>query len=156
LGVGKVTGQVFERLGIRTIGELRKLSLDTLNELFGASGEHYWQLARGIDNRAVVPDREAKSVSHETTFAEDIADTDMLRAWLVDLVEQVARRLRHHELRGRTVDIKVRFADFKTISRSLTLDDPTNSTQELLEAGLELLTNRLLSGYLPVRLLGFV
>lgn len=154
-GIGKVTGQVFERLGVKTIGELRKLSLDTLNELFGASGEHYWQLARGIDNRAVIPDREAKSISHETTFPEDIADMDVLRAWLVDLVEQVARRLRCHELQGRTVDLKVRFADFRTISRSLTLPEPTNSTQMLIVASLELLTNRLPPGHLPVRLLGF-
>ena len=80
---------------------------------------------------------------------------DVLRAWLVDLVEQVARRLRHHDLRGRTVDIKVRFADFTTISRSLTLVEPSNATQELLEAGLELLANRLPPDHLPVRLLGF-
>jgi DNA polymerase IV len=154
-GVGKVTGQVFEKMGIRTIGQLQSLSLDSLNEMFGASGEHYWRLARGIDNRPVVPDREAKSISHETTFAEDIGDIDVLRAWLVDLVEQVARRLRHYDLRGRTVDIKVRFADFTTISRSLTLREPTHATQELLDAGLELLTNRLPPRHLPVRLLGF-
>jgi DNA polymerase-4 len=79
---------------------------------------------------------------------------EVLRAWLVDLVEQVARRLRQHDLRGRTVDIKVRFADFKTISRSLTLSEPSNATQELLDAGLDLLTNRLPPGHLPVRLLG--
>lgn len=154
-GVGKVTGRAFEKLGITTIGQLRNLSLDSLNELFGASGEHYWNLARGIDNRPVVPDREAKSISHETTFAEDIADMDVLRAWLVDLVEQVARRLRHHDLRGRTVDIKVRFTDFTTISRSLTLGESTHATQELLDAGLELLNNRLPPRHLPVRLLGF-
>jgi DNA polymerase-4 len=154
-GVGKVTGQAFDKLGITTIGQLRELSLVSLKELFGASGEHYWRLARGIDNRSVVPDREAKSISHETTFAEDIADLDVLRAWLVDLVEQVARRLRRHNLRGRTVDIKVRFANFTTITRSLTLREPTHATQELLDAGLELLTNRLPSRHLPVRLLGF-
>jgi DNA polymerase-4 len=73
----------------------------------------------------------------------------------VDLVEQVARRLRHHDLRGRTVDIKVRFADFTTISRSMTLSEPTQTTQDLLDAGLELLTNRLPPRHLPVRLLGF-
>ncbi|HUE75001.1 MAG TPA: DNA polymerase IV [Pirellulaceae bacterium] len=154
-GVGKVTGQVFERLGIHTIGELRKHSLDTLHQLFGASGEHYWQLARGIDNRPVVPDREAKSISHETTFPEDISDTEVLRAWLVDLVEQVARRLRRHNLKGRTVELKVRFADFKTITRSLTLKERTNVTQELLDAGIELLTKRLPPQHQPVRLLGF-
>jgi DNA polymerase-4 len=154
-GVGKVTGKVFERLGIRTIGQLRNLSLETLREYFGTSAEHYWQLARGIDKRPVVPDREAKSISYETTFAEDIADFDVLRAWLVDLVEQVARRLRQHDLRGRTVDLKVRFADFTTISRSATLREPTHATQELLDAGLALLNSRLPPRHLPVRLLGF-
>lgn len=154
-GVGQVTGQVFERLAIRTIGQLRQMPLDTLNDLFGSSGEHYWQLAHGIDDRQVVPDREAKSISNETTFAEDIADMEVLRAWLVDLVEQVARRLRRHDIKGRTVELKVRFADFKTISRSLTLAEPTNITQELLDAGVELLTTRLPSHHLPIRLLGF-
>jgi DNA polymerase-4 len=154
-GVGKVTGQVFERLRIQTIGELRQLSLDTLHQHFGASGEHYWQLARGIDDRPVVPDREARSISHETTFAEDISDIAVLRAWLVDLVEQVARRLRRHNLKGRTVELKVRFADFKTITRSLTLQERTNVTQELLEGGVELLTKRLPPQHQSVRLLGF-
>ncbi len=154
-GVGKVTGQVFDRLGVRTIGELRSHSQAALTERFGAAGEHYWRLARGIDNRPVVPDREARSISHETTFVEDIADLDVLRAWLVDLVESVARRLRHHGLRGRTVELKVRFADFTTISRWLTLEEPSDLTQELLAAGLELLTRRLPPRHLPVRLLGF-
>ena len=154
-GVGKVTGAVFERLQIRTIGQLRQMPLATLNELFGASGEHYWKLAHGIDDRRVVPDREAKSISNETTLAEDIADIDVLRAWLVELVEQVARRLRRHDLKGRTVELKVRFADFQTITRSMTLVKPTSTTQELLEAGVELLTKRLPPRHQPIRLLGF-
>ncbi len=154
-GVGKVTGQVFDRLGIRTIGELRQLSLESLHQLFGSSGEHYWRLSRGLDERKVVPDREAKSISHETTFAEDIADSDELQAWLVELVEQVARRLRRHELKGRTVELKVRFADFHTITRSATLAEPTNITQELLVAGTELLRTKLPAGHSSIRLLGF-
>ncbi len=154
-GVGKVTGKIFERWAIRTIGQLRRMPIGQLNELFGSSGEHYWRLANGIDDRRVVPDREAKSISNETTFSEDIADIDILRAWLIELVEHVGRRLRRYELRGRTIDLKVRFADFKTITRSLTLDQPTNITQELLDAGLELLTERLPPRHLPVRLLGF-
>ncbi len=154
-GVGKVTGRTFARLGIRTIGQLRQLPLPTVHELFGNAGEHYWQLAQGIDDRRVVPDREAKSISHETTFTEDIADVELLRAWLVELVEQVARRLRRHGFKGRTVELKVRYADFKTISRSLTLAEPSHTTQELLAAGLELLTQRLPPRSLPVRLLGF-
>ena len=67
-GVGKVTGRAFERLGIRTIGQLRQLSVESLDELFGTAGEHYWRLAHGIDDRRVTPDREAKSISNETTF----------------------------------------------------------------------------------------
>jgi len=154
-GVGKVTGQVFDRLGIRTIGQLRQVSIETLNDLFGSLGEHYWRLGHGMDDRQVVPDREAKSISHETTYAEDIADPDLLRAWLMELAEQVARRLRRHALKGRTVELKVRFADFQTITRSLTLSEPTNITQELLQAGTELLATKLPKNHLPVRLLGF-
>jgi DNA polymerase-4 len=154
-GVGKVTGQVFDKLAIRTIGQLRRMSPQTLSDLFGASGEHYFKLAHGLDDRRVVPDREAKSVSNETTFAEDIADMEVLKAWLVELVEHVARRLRRHDIKGRTVELKVRFADFKTLTRSLTLPEATNITQELLDGGMELLTQRLPARHLPVRLLGF-
>ena len=74
---------------------------------------------------------------------------------MVELVEQVARRLRRHDIEGRTVELKVRFADFEMISRSLTLGVPTNMTRELLEAGVELLTKRLPSRHRPVRQLGF-
>ncbi len=150
-----MTGRVFERLAIHTIGELRLLPVAKLEELCGSSGRHYWELAHGIDPRPVVPDREAKSISHETTFATDIADDEILRAWLVELVEQVARRLRRHDIQGRSVELKVRLADFTTLTRSLTLTCPTNVTQELLDAGLELMTTRLPPRRLPVRLLGF-
>ena len=154
-GVGKVTGQTFDRLGVSSIGQMRQLSLAALKATFGASAEHYWQLAHGIDNREVVPDREAKSISHETTFEVDIQELETLQGWLVELVEQVARRLRRHNLKGRSAELKVRFADFATISRSLTMAEPTNITQQLIEAGIELLTTKLPPGHLPVRLLGF-
>jgi DNA polymerase-4 len=154
-GVGKVTGAVFERLGVSTIGQLRKLSVKALRDTFGAAGEHYWRLSQGIDDRRVVPDREAKSISHETTFPEDVGDQYVLRSCLVELVEQVARRLRRHGLRGRVVELKVRFADFQTITRSKTLAEPSDITQELLAAGVELLTKKLPEPHLSVRLLGF-
>ena len=125
-----------------------------LQARFGSSGEHLWNLAHGRDDRPVVPEREAKSISHETTFEHDIADMEVLRAWLVDLVEQVGWRLRRHGLRGRTVQLKVRFADFSTITRSQTLPEPTDITQELWQAADELLCQRLPAGHLPVRLLG--
>ncbi len=153
-GVGKQSSKVFERLGIRTIGQLRQCPLDVLQARFGSSGEHLWQLAHGRDDRPVVPEREAKSISNETTFEHDIADMDVLRAWLVDLSEQVGCRLRRQGLRGRTVHLKVRFADFSLITRSQTLPEPTDITQELWRTADELLCRRLPSGHLPLRLLG--
>ncbi len=153
-GVGKQGTKVFQRLGICTIGQLRQWPLDTLTSSFGTQGKHLWQLAHGIDDEPVVPEREAKSISHETTFEQDIDDLEMLRAWLVDLTEQVAWRLRRHELRGRVVHLKIRFADFSLITRSQTLPEPTDITHELWQTADEMLCQRLPTGHLPVRLLG--
>ncbi len=153
-GVGKVTNQVFKRLAINTIGQLRQLTRETLVELLGVSGGHYWELSQGIDNRTVVPDREAKSISNETTFAEDISSQDDLKAWLVTLAEQVGRRLRNHGRKGRTIELKIRFSDFQSMTRSKTLARSTNITSEILEAGIEMLCRRLPAQHLPVRLIG--
>jgi DNA polymerase-4 len=153
-GVGRVSNRMFERMGVRTIGHLRRLPIELLHERFGRAGEHLWRLAHGIDNRRVVPDHQAKSVSHETTFDVDVDDPEVLRSWLLELTEQVARRMRRHGLRGRTVQLKVRFADFRTITRSQTLPQPTNVTDELWRAAAEVLASRLPAGHPPVRLLG--
>lgn len=153
-GVGRQGSQVFQKLGIRTIGQLRQWPLDSLKARFGSSGEHLWQLAHGIDDRAVVPEREAKSISNETTFERDIDNLQTLRAWLMELCEQVGWRLRRHRLRGRTVHLKVRFADFKTLTRSHTLPVPTALTEDLWQAADEMLCRRLPAAHLPVRLLG--
>ncbi len=153
-GVGRVGGRWFDEMGIRTIGQLRRMPQDVIRGKFGRAGDQLWHLAQGIDHRSVVPDHQAKSISHETTFATDIADPEVLRAWLLELTEQVARRLRRHGMRGRTVQLKVRFADFRTITRSQTLPEPTDSTDELWRSAAELLQSRLPSDHLPVRLLG--
>jgi DNA polymerase-4 len=153
-GVGKQGSKVFQHLGIRTIGQLRQWPIDTLKSRFGSQGEHLWRLGHGIDDDPVVPEREAKSISHETTFEQDIDDLEVLRAWLVDLTEQVAWRLRRHELRGRGVHLKVRFADFSLITRSQTLPEPTDITHELWQTADEMLCQRLPAGHLPIRLLG--
>jgi len=152
-GVGKATGRTFERLGVRTIADVRRLSREFLRQNLGETGHHLWQLARGIDDRRVVPDRKAKSISHETTFAADIDDADVLQAWLVDLSEQVGWRLRRHRLRGRTVQLKVRFGDFRTITRAQTLSRPTNATQEICQTVLKMF-DRSVRESRPVRLLG--
>ena len=157
-GVGKVTGKSMQRLGVETIGQLRELSRETLKITFGDSGEHFWRLAHGIDDRSVVPDRDAKSISHETTFSADIADIESLRSWLIDLTEQVARRLRRHHRLGRTVQIKLRFSDFSTITRSRTLPKATDVTQEIWQAASDLLTQAFSShrvaGAKGIRLIG--
>lgn len=153
-GVGKQASKVFQRLGIRTIGQLRQWPVESLKRRFGSHGEHLWRLSRGMDDRPVVPERAAKSISHETTFEQDIDDLEVLRAWLLDLTEQVGWRLRRHGLRGRTVHLKVRFADFSTVTRSQTLPELTNITAELWQAADEMFSRRLPAGHLPVRLVG--
>ena len=153
-GVGKVTKQRFDRLDIQTIGQLRTLSLQQLQDEFGQNGEHFWQLARGIDNRAVIADREAKSISHETTFAEDTCDMDVLRAWLMELTEQVAHRLRSHEIQARTVHLKIRYSNFDTYTRARSVSSATNATNQLWAVASQLLNSELPDRPLCVRLLG--
>jgi DNA polymerase-4 len=153
-GVGRVTGQAFERLGIRTIGQVRELDRDLLQQQFGKLGDHFWRLSRGLDDRRVVPDREAKSISHETTFATDIDDPEVLRAWLLELTEQVAHRLRRQQLCGRTVQLKVRLSDFRTLTRAHTLPQPTNATAEIWRTAAALLDDLPLGTGFAVRLLG--
>ncbi len=153
-GVGKVTRHAFDQIGVTTIGELRQLSVEELSRTFGQSGVHFWRLARGIDDRQVVADRKAKSISHETTFPEDIRELDVLRAWLLELTEQVSRRLRQNEICGRTVQLKVRYSNFDTITRSKSLTVPTNTTDQLWSVVSELLKSGLPNRPLIVRLLG--
>lgn len=138
-GVGKVTASVMRRLGVDTIGRLRSIPIERLRQHFGDAGEHFWRLARGIDPRKVVPDRQAKSLSHETTFASDITDLESLRYRLWELTEQVARRLRRTGRHARTVQIKLRFSDFRTITRSRTLARPSDTTADFWQATRELL-----------------
>lgn len=153
-GVGKVMQQKLDRLGIKTIADLRRLDLRAMQDLFGEQGEHLWQLSRGIDERRVVPDREAKSISHESTFSKDITDQSVIRAWLLELAEQVGRRLRRHQLSGRTVHLKVRYHDFRTVVRSHSLREPTCQTREIFEHAWNLFHNKIGKAPPPVRLLG--
>ena len=153
-GVGKVSNRDLAAMGVHTIGDLRRLPEDLLVSRFARTAAHLMRLARGIDDRRVVPDRDAKSISHETTFAIDIDDVEVLRSWLLELTEQVATRLRRQGLRGRTVFIKVRYADFHTVTRSESLDAPSNVTRELYLTAARLLQAQLARSPQPVRLLG--
>jgi DNA polymerase-4 len=153
-GVGAKAEKRLHALGVRTVGQLAALPEDVLASHFGESGRHLWELAHGRDDRAVVPDREAKSISSETTFAHDLDDADTLRGILLDQVEQVARRLRQHGLRARTIDLKLRSSDFRTRNRSLSLADPSDVTDEIWQAASTLFERALTPDVLPVRLLG--
>jgi DNA polymerase-4 len=152
-GAGKATVAVFERMGIRHIGQLRRQSVQWLGTHFGRHGEHLWQLAHGIDEREVISDSQAKSISHETTFAEDIQDRDVIEAWLLHLTEQVAWRLRCNDLLGRTLQLKLRFPDFKTITRSHTLIEATHTTNILWQIVRQLLRDNW-QGTPALRLIG--
>jgi DNA polymerase IV len=153
-GVGKVTEKVFLALGVDTIGKLRNQSLESLEARFGSNGAHFWRLARGIDDRLVIPDRDAKSISHESTFSADTADKEVLLARLLDLTEQVARRLRRQQKKAKTVQLKVRFDDFRTITRAKTLPQPSDVTSVLWEVAKGLLQKEFRTSRSKVRLLG--
>jgi DNA polymerase-4 len=153
-GVGKVSNRDLAEMGVHTIGDLRRLPDDLLSGRFGRSAASLARLARGIDDRRVVPDRDAKSISHETTFATDIGDAEVLRSWLLELTEQVATRLRRQDLRGKTLFIKLRYANFRTVTRSESLDAPTSVTRELYLTAVRLLQTQRARNPQPVRLLG--
>ena len=153
-GVGKVTNAEFERMGISTIKQVRLQQLDTMQYRFGKFGKHIWELANGIDHRQVVTDHQAKSISNETTFATDISNPPVLKAVLMDLTEQVMFRLRKQDFYCKTVQIKIRYANFKTITRSLTLKDASQSTQLIWDKVLSLLSHALENRQGSVRLLG--
>jgi len=153
-GVGARAEQRFHELGVYTIGQLARLPEQVLIDHFGDSGKHFWQLAHGWDDRPVVPDCEAKSISSETTFARDIGDREVLRSWLLELTDQVVVRVRAIGSRARTIELKLRSADFRTHSRSVTLPDSTDLTDTIWRAVAELFDRRMPHSVLPARLIG--
>ena len=153
-GVGKVTRPKLEALGVRTFADLRRIDEAVLRKRFGDVGEHFQRLVRGIDEREVVPDREAKSISHEITFPVDVEDHDHLRAVLLNQTEHVTRRLRRHRRLARTIFIKIRSADFETLTRRTTLPSATNHTDLVWEAAKELFEAWGRKRPFPVRLIG--
>lgn len=154
-GVGPATEAKLARRGVRTFADLRKL---TEQQLASDAGEEdasrLARLSRGIDDRPVVPSREAKSVGHEQTFREDLKDPDYVRAIMLTQAEDVARRLRHKSLLARGITVKIRFGDFQTITRSTTLDRPTDLTDELYRPAIALFDKWARTAFAPVRLIG--
>jgi DNA polymerase-4 len=152
-GVGPKTAARLEADGLRTIGDVAAAPIDRLRRLLGAWGDVAHELARGIDDRAVEPVREAKSVSSERTFPRDLHALRDMRTALRELSREVARRLRAEGSRARTVALKVRFADFRTITRQTRLSEAADEPEVLRRTACGLLDG-VERGGVGVRLLG--
>jgi DNA polymerase-4 len=138
-GVGPVTAQKMERLGILTGADLREWTLAALETQFGSSGSWYYRICRGIDEREVKPDRPYKSVSAERTFDEDLRDPDRLAGELERIAGYAWDRIARAEVAGRTVTLKVKFGDFTLITRSKSFAAPVPDLPAFTEAGQALL-----------------
>jgi DNA polymerase-4 len=153
-GIGKKSECVLHDLGIRTIGRLAKMPVTALRSHFGAYGELMREHACGIDDRAVEPPASAKSVSRETTFDTDTRDAAFLNATLRYLSERVGSDIREKGKLAKRVTLKVRYADFTTITRQQTVTQPTDADQTIFGTGLDLLRRELALEKQPVRLIG--
>nr|WP_269768007.1 DNA polymerase IV [Tumebacillus avium] len=153
-GVGAKSSEQLLRLGLKTIGDVAHMDLKRMRIHLGDFADHLYLLANGIDDRPVETEREAKSVGHETTFAEDVRDTAFLEATLLGQAEKVARRLRRAGMEGRTVTLKLRYAPFRTITRSHTLPLPTNLEIVIYDTVKSLLAKCALTAQDAIRLIG--
>ena len=153
-GIGPSTEAHLHARGIRTIGDLRDLSEAQLVRDFGDLGRSLFRRSRGLDDRPVVPDRQAKSIGHEQTFSQNLENPEQVRAFLLGHVEAVAHRVRKHGFTVRGVTIKIRDGGFHTVTRSTTLDPPSDRTEALWQAARGLLDAWVGQAFVPVRLIG--
>ncbi|MFS8044020.1 MULTISPECIES: DNA polymerase IV [Xanthobacter] len=152
-GVGPATAAKMQRLGIETGADLKAKPLTFLQDHFGKSGLWYYRIARGIDERPVQPDRPRKSIGAEDTFVVDILELEPARAELRALISKVWRHCETKGARGRTVTLKVKFADFHQLTRSRTLAHPPENVAEV-EAICDALLDQVYPFRKGVRLLG--
>ena len=138
-GVGGKTAEVLARLGIRTVADVAATPVASLKKVLGASGEHVHRLSMGIDPRPVTPTRLEKSIGAEETFATDSADDALLHRELLRLSHRTAARLRSSGMLARTVALKLRYADFSTVTRSRTVHTPVDSAQLIYQVAVQLL-----------------
>jgi DNA polymerase-4 len=137
-GIGDKTAEKLDQMGLKTIGELADFPENRLIQLFGKYGHDLYRRSHGTDDRPITTSYGIKSVSHETTFASDVTEREELRGVLIRLSDRVARRLRKANLCGNTVRLKLRWADFTTITRQSTLQHATDQDGEIYRAVWEL------------------
>jgi DNA polymerase-4 len=152
-GVGKVTAQRMHTLGISTGMDLKLLTKEQLLAYFGKVGNFYYNIVRGIDNRPVNNDREHKSMASENTFTTDTTEIEFLHKELLTECENVIRRMKKYNLWGRTITLKVKFSDFKQITRSKTCAEPVKKSEQLFKIASELLVQGIEKNKL-IRLIG--
>lgn len=152
-GVGAKTADVLARMGIRTVADVAATPLASLKKVLGATGEHVYRLSWGIDPRPVTPIRLEKSIGAEETFAVDTGDDAILHRELLRLSHRTAERLRSSGMVARTVALKLRYADFSTITRSRTVHTPVDSAQLIYAVAVQLLES-LGARTMTVRLVG--
>jgi DNA polymerase-4 len=153
-GVGRKTEEILKQMGITTIGELASLPQETVKSRLGVSGVAIHRYANGIDDRKVEAPGEPKSISQQTTFAKDTLDRHFLEAELPHLCEQVTMELRSQAKQARCITIRLRYADFKTITRQTTLKEVTNVNQVIFAAAFQLLNKALTEKEKAIRLIG--
>lgn len=152
-GVGAKTAEALARMGIHTVADVAATPVASLRRMLGATGEHVHRLSWGIDPRPVTPVRLEKSIGAEETFAVDTADDALLHRELLRLSHRTAARLRSSGMVARTVALKLRFADFSTITRSRTVQTPVDSAQLIYGVAVQLL-EAIGNRAMPVRLVG--
>ena len=138
-GVGPKTAAKMHALGIETGADLRRQTLAFLQERFGKAGSWYFEIARGRDDRPVQPDRERKSSGSETTFPEDLIDPVQIEAGVIAMADDVWAWCEKTNCRGRTVTVKIKWANFQISSRSRSIETPIETRDKLHELALELI-----------------
>jgi DNA polymerase-4 len=154
-GVGKVTAEKMKKMHLHTGADLKNLTEDELVRHFGKSGHFYYNIVRGIDNRPVQPHRETKSVGAEDTFAYDLTDLAEMNAELDKIARTVHTRLQKHELRGRTITLKVKYSDFRQITRNQSFPYLLNDLETICATAKQLLAGTDLIN-VKIRLLGIL
>jgi DNA polymerase-4 len=152
-GVGKVTAMKMNKMGIHTGGDLKKFSEEALVERFGKSGRFYFKIVRGIDNREVQPYRETKSIGAEDTFQYDLKELEDMHLELDKIAHTVYDRVTRRGLRARTLTLKIKFHDFKQITRSRSVATGVGNRDFIIQGAKQLLAGVELDGK-RVRLLG--
>ena len=152
-GVGKVTEEKMLNLGIKTGADLKKYKKEQLIQIFGKSGSYFYDIAHGLDDRPVEPNRIRKSIGKETTLLEDIDDTDQMIEILENIADRLENSLFKREAKGRTITLKIKYFDFQSVTRSITLDESPDTAAVIMK-NIKPLLSKTEAGEKKVRLLG--